>query len=57
MDKKTVFFLGLSIAILLIMLYFVGIDKVIAALKIAKLEFIALQSTTSHLQDVEGESR
>ena len=42
MDKKTVFFLGLSIAILLIMLYFVGIDKVIAALKIAKLEFITI---------------
>jgi hypothetical protein len=42
MDKKTVFFLGVSVAILAVMLYFVGIDKVIDALKIAKLEFIAI---------------
>lgn len=42
MDKKTVFFLGVSVAILAVMLYFVGIDKVIDALKIAKSEFIAI---------------
>lgn len=42
MDKKTVFFLGISILILAVMLYFVGIDQVISALKIAKLEYIAL---------------
>ena len=42
MDKKTVFFLGVSVAILAVMLYLVGIDKVIEALKIAKLEFIAI---------------
>ena len=42
MDKKTVFFLGLSLVILAVMLYFIGIDQVIEALKIAKLEFIAL---------------
>ena len=42
MDKKTVFFLGVSLVILAVMLYFVGIDQVIEALKIAKLEFIAL---------------
>ena len=42
MDKKTLFFLGISIVILAVMLYFVGIDQVINALKIAKLEFIAI---------------
>ena len=42
MDKKTVFLLGVSIAILAVMLYFVGIDKVIEALKIAKWEYIAI---------------
>jgi hypothetical protein len=42
MDKKTVFFLGISILILAVMLYFVGIDQVISALKIAKLEFIGI---------------
>ncbi|MBE6500906.1 MAG: UPF0104 family protein [Methanobrevibacter thaueri] len=42
MDKKTVFFLGVSLVILAVMLYLVGIDQVIAALKIAKLEFIAI---------------
>ncbi|WP_458403245.1 UPF0104 family protein [Methanobrevibacter sp.] len=40
MDKKTVFFLGISILILAIMLYFIGIDQVIGALKLAKLEYI-----------------
>ncbi len=42
MDKRTLFFLGISFLILAVMLYFVGIDKVIEALKVAKLEFIAL---------------
>ena len=42
MDKKTVFFLGVSIAILAVMLYFVGIDKVIDALRIARLEYIGI---------------
>jgi len=42
MDKKTIFFLGISILILLVMLWFVGIDDVLNALKIANLAFIAL---------------
>lgn len=42
MDKKSLFFLGLSVLILIVMLWFVGIDQVIDALKIAKIEFIAL---------------
>ena len=42
MDKKSIFFLGISVLILVVMLWFVGIDQVIDALKIAKLEFIAL---------------
>ena len=35
MDKKTIGFLAISIVILFIMLYFVGIDQVIDALKMA----------------------
>lgn len=42
MDKKSVFFLGISILILIVMLYFVGIDKVIEALKVAKIEYIII---------------
>ncbi len=42
MDKKTIFFMGISIIILVVMLWFVGIDKVIDALKMAKLEYITL---------------
>ena len=42
MDKKTIFFFGISILILVVMLYFVGIDKVISALEVAKLEYIAI---------------
>ena len=42
MDKKTLFFLGISIVILAVMLYFIGIDQVIAALKIAKIEYIII---------------
>jgi len=46
MDKKSIFFLGISILILIVMLWFVGIDQVINALKIAKLEFIVLAIAT-----------
>lgn len=42
MDKKSIFFLGISVLILAIMLWLVGIDDVIAALSVAKLELIAL---------------
>ncbi len=42
MDRKTVLLLGISIIILLVMLYFVGIEQVIGALKIANLAIIAL---------------
>ena len=42
MDKKTIFFLGISILILAAMLYFVGINEVINALKLAKLEYIGI---------------
>lgn len=42
MDKKTVLLLGISVIILLIMLWFVGIDQVIDALKMANLGIIAL---------------
>lgn len=42
MDRKTLFFLGISILILALMLWFVGIDKVIGALKVANLGIIGL---------------
>ncbi|WP_458455336.1 UPF0104 family protein [Methanobrevibacter sp.] len=42
MDKKTIALLGISVVILLIMLYFVGIDEVVGALKVANLGLIAL---------------
>ncbi|MBQ2665728.1 UPF0104 family protein [Methanobrevibacter sp.] len=42
MDKKTVFFLGVSILILLVILYFVGIEQVISALEMAKIEYIGV---------------
>lgn len=42
MDKKTIIFLGISILILFIMLYFVGINDVIAALEYANLYVIGL---------------
>ena len=42
MDKKTVFFMGVSILILIVMLWLVGIDKVIDALKVAKTEYIII---------------
>ena len=46
MDKKTVLLLGVSVLILLAMLYFVGIDKVIDALKVANLGIIVLAILT-----------
>lgn len=46
MDKKTVLLLGISVLILLIMLWFVGIDQVISALKMANLTIIALAVLT-----------
>lgn len=46
MDKKTILLLGISVVILLIMLWFVGIDQVISALKLANLGIIALAVAT-----------
>lgn len=42
MDKKTVILFGFGILIFLVMLYFIGIDNVIDALKYARFEFILL---------------
>lgn len=42
MDRKTILLLGVSVLILAIMLWFVGIDQVVNALKIANLGIIAL---------------
>lgn len=46
MDKKTLLMLGISLLILAAILYFVGIDKVIEALKTANLIIIALAILT-----------
>ena len=46
MDKKTIIFLAISILILVVILYFVGIDEVINALKVANLYLIALAIAT-----------
>lgn len=46
MDKKTILLLGFSILILIIMLWFVGIDKVISALELANVWIIALAIIT-----------
>lgn len=46
MDRKTILLLGISILILAIMLWFVGIDQVIGALKIANIWIIALAIVT-----------
>ena len=46
MDKKTVLLLGISVLILLVMLWFVGIDEVVAALKIANIGIIVLAVVT-----------
>jgi hypothetical protein len=42
MDKKTIIFLGISLLILAVMLWFVGIDEVINALMMANLYLIAV---------------
>ena len=42
MDKKSAFFIVLSVAILAVMFYFIGVDEVIDALKKANLSLIAL---------------
>ena len=42
MDRKTILLLGISIVILVVMLWFVGIDQVISALKVANLYIIDL---------------
>ena len=42
MNKKSLLFLGFGILIFLIMLYFIGINTIIDALKIARLEFVLL---------------
>lgn len=42
MDKKSLFFLGISFLILIVMLWFIGIDQVISALKFAKMEYVAV---------------
>ena len=42
MDKKSIFFLGISVLILVVMLWFVGIEQIIDALKLANLALIAL---------------
>ena len=46
MDRKTILLLGFSILILAVMLWFVGIDKVIDALKLANIGIIALAIVT-----------
>jgi len=46
MDRKTILLLGISVVILLVMLWFVGIDQVISALKLANLYIIALAIVT-----------
>ena len=49
MDRKTILMLGISIIILLVMLWFVGIDQVIGALKVANIGLIALAILTQVL--------
>lgn len=46
MDRKTILLLIVSVLILLVMLWFVGIDQVIGALKMANLAIIALAIVT-----------
>ena len=46
MDRKTILLLGVSVLILLVMLWFVGIDQVLDALKIANIGIIALAVLT-----------
>ena len=42
MDRKTLFFLGISILILAVMLYFIGIEEVVEALKLANIYYIII---------------
>ncbi len=42
MDRKTILLLGISVVILVIMLWFVGIDQVINAFKLANMGIVAL---------------
>ena len=44
MDKKSIFFLGISILILVVMLWFIGIDQVIEGLYLLFIYF-ALENT------------
>ncbi|WP_298521446.1 UPF0104 family protein [uncultured Methanobrevibacter sp.] len=46
MDRKTILLLGVSVLILVVMLWFVGIDQVISALKMANPVIIALAIAT-----------
>ena len=46
MDRKTILLLGISVIILLIMLWFVGIDQVLDALKMANIFIVALAILT-----------
>lgn len=46
MDRKTIILLGISLLILAVMLWFVGIDNVINALKVANVGIIALAVVT-----------
>ncbi len=46
MDKKTILLLGISVIILIVMLWFVGIDQVISALKLANMYIIVLAIVT-----------
>ena len=46
MDRKTILLLGISVVILLIMLWFVGIDQVVDALKMANVSIVVLAILT-----------
>lgn len=46
MDRKTILLLGISVIILLVMLWFVGIDQVLEALRIANIYIVALAIIT-----------
>lgn len=42
MDKKTILLLGISVLILFVMIWFIGIDEVVEALKLANIYFVLL---------------
>lgn len=46
MDRKTILLLGISVIILLVMLWFVGIEQVLEALRIANIYIVALAILT-----------